>query len=138
METELGKSSASKASQPVVYAIDFGDPGVLVLTDPKASRRRSIIVRIESQDVLFILSATEPERATRSFAEALAKQTAWCAIEKDIPSGVELPLSAKQIDQIPPEIENRLPDFYMNGNKAWLVGTGTGDAEIAGTRSAAA
>jgi hypothetical protein len=61
-----------------------------------------------------------------------------CTIEKDIPSGVELPLSAKQIDQIPPEIENRLPDFYMNRNKAWLVGAGTGDAEITGTRGAAA
>jgi hypothetical protein len=138
METELGKSSASKASQPVVYAIDFGDPGAVALTDPEARRRRSIIVRVELENVLFILTATEPERATRSFAEALAKQTAWCAIEKDIPSGVELPLSAKQIDQIPPEIENRLPDFYMNGNKAWLVGPATGDAEITGTRSAAA
>jgi hypothetical protein len=138
METELGKSSASKAAQPVVYAIDFGDPGALVLTDPEASRRRSIIVRIEPQDVFFILSATEPERATRSFAEALAKQTALCAIEKDIPSGVELPLSAKQIDQIPPEIENRLPDFYMNGNKVWLLEPGASDAEMSGTRSAAA
>ena len=138
METELGKSSAPKASQPVVYAIDFGDPGAVALTDPEASRRRSIIVRIEPENVLFILTATEPERATRSFAEALAKQTALCAIEKDIPSGVELSLSAKQIDQIPPEIENRLPDFYMNGNNAWLVGPGTGDAEITGTRSAAA
>ena len=138
METELGESSASKASQPVVYAIDFGDPGALALTNPEASRRHSIIVRIEPQDVLFILSTTEPERATTSFAEALAKQTALCAIEKDIPSGVELSLSAKQIDQIPPEIENRLPDFYMNGNKAWLVGPGAGDAELTGTRSAAA
>jgi hypothetical protein len=64
METELGKSSASKASQPVVFAIDFGDPGPVALTDLEASRRRSIIVRIEPQNVLFILSATEPERAT--------------------------------------------------------------------------
>ena len=85
----------------------------------------SIVVRIEPQDVLFILilSATEPEMATRSFAEALARRTALSAIEKDIPAGVELALSARQLDQIPPEIENRLPDFYMDGNRAWLVGT---------------
>jgi hypothetical protein len=54
METESGKSSASRPSQPVVYAIDFGEPGALALTDPEASRRRSTIVRIEPQDVLFI------------------------------------------------------------------------------------
>jgi hypothetical protein len=56
--------------------------------------------------------------ATRSFAEALARRTALSAIEKDIPAGIELALSARQLDQIPPEIENRLPDFYMEGNRA--------------------
>jgi hypothetical protein len=54
----------------------------------------------------------------------MAKWTALSVLEKDIPTGVELPLSAKQLDRLPPEIENRLPDFCMNGNKAWLVGPG--------------
>src|ERR1700722_232871 len=80
----------------------------------------SIVVRIEPQDVLFILNATEPGMATRSFAETLARRTALSAIEKDIPAGIELALSARRLDQIPPEIENRLPDFYMDGN--WKYG----------------
>jgi hypothetical protein len=49
-------------------------------------------------------------------AEALAKRIALSAVEKDIPAGVELSLSATQIDCIPPEIENRVPDFFMEGN----------------------
>jgi hypothetical protein len=31
------------------------------------------------------------------------------------------PYQISGFDRIPPEIENRLPDFYMNGNKAWFV-----------------
>ena len=124
-------------SQPNVFAIDFSDPGK-VTPFPGGNYHQSIVVRIEPQDVLFILSATEPEGATRSFAEALAKQTALSAIEKDIPVGVELTLSAKEIDRVPPEIENRLPDFWMNGNKAWLVALAMGHPEPAVAQSAAA
>jgi hypothetical protein len=128
MDTQLDCSlfSASEASQAVNFAIEYNDPARLAQTPGGANHVNSIVVRIEPQDVLFILSATEPETATRSFAEALARRTALSAIEKDIPAGVELALSARQLDEIPPEIENRLPDFYMNGNRAWLVGTGTG------------
>ena len=128
MDTQLGCSlfSASESSQAVNFAIEYNDPARLAQTPDGANHVNSIVVRIEPQDVLFILSATEPETATRSFAEALARRTALSAIEKDIPAGVELDLSARQLDQIPPEIENRLPDFYMNGNRAWLVGAGMG------------
>jgi hypothetical protein len=137
METNHLGFAASPMSQPNVFAIDFSDPGK-VAPFPGGSYRQSIVVRIEPQDVLFILSATEPEGATRSFAEALAKQTALSAIEKDIPIGVELTLSAKEIDRVPPEIENRLPDFWMNGNKAWLVAPDIGHAEPTTAQSAAA
>jgi hypothetical protein len=37
------------------------------------------------------------------------------------PTGVEPSLSAEQIDHIPDELENRLPDYCVNGNNAWLV-----------------
>jgi hypothetical protein len=43
------------------------------------------------------------------------------SFEKDFPNGVEPSLSAEQIDYVPDEFENRLPDFCVNGNKAWLV-----------------
>ena len=126
METQFDHSlfSTSEASQAVAFAIEYHDPARPAQTADGENYMNSILVRIEPQDVLFILSATEPEMATRSFAEALARRTALSAIEKDIPDGVELALSARQLDQIPPEIENRLPDFYMDGNRAWLVGTG--------------
>ena len=138
METNNLGFSASPVSQPIVFAINFSDPGAGAPAFPEGNCRHSIVVRIEPQDVLIILSATEPEGAMRSFAEALAKQTALSAIEKDIPSGVELTLSAKQIDRVPPEIENRLPDFCMNGNKAWLVTPDIGHAEPTGAQSVAA
>jgi hypothetical protein len=126
METQFDCSlfSTSEASQAVAFAIEYNDPMRPALTADGENYMNSIVVRIEPQDVLFILNATEPEMATRSFAEALARRTALSAIEKDIPAGIELALSARQLDQIPPEIENRLPDFYMDGNRAWLVGTG--------------
>jgi hypothetical protein len=122
METKLDPLlfSALKASQAVDFAIEYNDPGRLAQTAAEGSHRHSIVVRIEPQDVLCILNTTEPERATRSFAEALARGTALSAIEKDVPPGFELALPARQID---PEIENRLPDFYMNGNRAWMVGS---------------
>jgi hypothetical protein len=126
METQFDCSlfSTSEASQAVAFAIEYSDPARPAQTADGEDYMNSIVVRIEPQDVLFILNATEPEMATRSFAEALARRTALSAIEKDIPAGIELALSARQLDQIPPEIENRLPDFYMDGNRAWLVGTG--------------
>lgn len=125
METQFDPTlvSALHSSQAVNFAIEYNNPGRLEQTAAEGSHRHSIVVRVEPQDVLFILSATEPERATRSFAEALAKRTALSAIEKDVPAGFELALSARQIEQIPPEIEERLPDFYMNGNRAWMVGS---------------
>jgi hypothetical protein len=115
-------SSACKLSQPIVFAIDLSDPEALEPNAPERNRHYSMVVRIEPQDLLFLLSATEPEKASRTFAEALAKRTALSAIEKDFPTGVELSLTAKEIDRVPPEIANRLPDFYMNGNDAWLLG----------------
>jgi hypothetical protein len=126
METQFDCSliSASEACPALAFAIEYNDPARPGQTPDERHRINSIVVRIEPEDILFILNATEPEKATRSFAEALARRTALSAIEKDIPVGVELALSARQLDQIPPEIENRLPDFYMDGNRAWLVGTG--------------
>jgi hypothetical protein len=126
METHADHSlsKTSGIPQSILFAVDFADPGALAPTALGGSTKRSIVVRIEPQDVLFILSATEPEKATATFAEAMAKRMALSALEKDIPTGFELPLSARQLDSIPPEIENRLPDFCMNGNKAWLVGPG--------------
>lgn len=126
METHADHSllKTSGIPQSILFAVDFGDPGALASTALGGSTKRSVVVRIEPEDVLFILSATEPETATATFAEAMAKRTALSALEKDIPIGVDLPLSAKKLDRIPPEIENRLPDFCMNGNKAWLVGSG--------------
>lgn len=132
METQEDDSylSASKRSGPFVFVIDFSDPGAI---DPVASAekcRPSIVVRIELEDALFTLSATEPEKATRTFAEALAKQTAFLAIEKDFPNGVEPSFFAEQIDHIPAEFENRLPDLCVNRNNAWLVDPRIGNTSI--------
>jgi hypothetical protein len=45
------------------------------------------------------------------------------AVEKDFPEGMEPALSARQIHYIPSEVENRLPDFCVDGNDCWLVGS---------------
>jgi len=124
METPSDHShfSASGVAQPIAFSIDLSEPRAPASIVLGGTSRRSILVRIEPQEFLCIMSATEPARVTTIFAEALAKRTALSAIEKDIPTGVELSLSAKQIDHLPPDIENRTPDFYMNGNMAWLPG----------------
>jgi len=122
--------SASKGAGTFVLVIDFSDPRA---NGPAASAGKgshSIVVRIEPEDALFTLSAMEPAKETKTFAEALAKQTAFLAIEKDFPNGVKPSLSAEQIDHIPAEFENRLPDLCVNGNNAWLVDPRIGNAEL--------
>jgi hypothetical protein len=123
-------SSASKASGTFAFIIDFSDPVAIEPAAPAGEARHSMVVRVESEDVLFPLRAMEPETVTRSLAESLAQQTAFLAIEKDFPNGVKPFLSAEQIDHIPDEFENRLPDFCVNGNNAWLVDPRIGDAEL--------
>jgi hypothetical protein len=123
MESQEGNScfSVLKGAKPFIFVIDCDDSHGM---DPGASPgngRRSIVVRIGPEDIPFSLSATEPERATVTFAEALAHQIALLAIEKDFPNGVILSVSAKRIDNIPTEFENRPPSLCMNGNYAWLV-----------------
>ena len=114
-------SSSSKGSGPFVFVIDFCDPRAIEPAAPAGKGRHSIVVQIEPEDAFFTLSVMDPERATITFAEALAQQTAFFAIEKEFPSGVEPSLSVEQIDHIPAEFENRLPDLCVNGNTAWLV-----------------
>jgi hypothetical protein len=138
METNNLNPSASATPQPIVFAIDFSEPETATPSAPAGNRQQAIVVRIEPQDLLFILSTPEPESARITFAEALAKRTALSAIEKDTPSGLELSLSARQIDRVPPEIEDRLPDFWMNGNKAWVLAPETGTVAPTAAESAAA
>jgi hypothetical protein len=114
-------SAKTKRLRSFVFVIDFSDPRAIEPAAFAGKCRHSIVVRIEVEDDLFAFSAAEPERATRTFAEVLAQQTALLAIEKDFPNGVEPCFSAKQIDHLPPEFDNRLADFCVNGNNAWLV-----------------
>lgn len=86
-----------------------------------AEKGRLSIVVIELEEVGFKLSPAEPENAKENFAECLAQQIALMAVEKDLPRGIELSLSARRIDPIPPECENRLPDFCVDGNDVWFV-----------------
>jgi hypothetical protein len=110
-------SAKTKGTRSFVFGIDYTDPQAI---EPAASAGKgSIVVRVD--DVPFTFGATGPEIATTSFAEALAQQTALLAIEKDFPNGVEPSLSTRQIDHLPIELETRLPDLCVNGNKAWLV-----------------
>ena len=132
METQVDDSyfSASKRFDPFVFVIDFNDPRAIESSASAGKYRHSIVVQIEPEDVPFTLGAMEPERARRTFAQALAQQTAFLAIEKDFPNGVEPSLSAEQIDHIPAEFENRLPDLCVNGNNAWLADPRIGNAEL--------
>jgi hypothetical protein len=131
METHTDNShfGAPIGTESISFVIDLSDPDTLQPATFGEQRRYSVVVRIEPEEVLFILSSTEPETVTRTFAEALAKRTALLAIEKDFPNGVDLSLTAKRVDHLPAEFEDRLPDFLMNRNKAWFVspraGSGT-------------
>jgi hypothetical protein len=132
MESQVDDScfSASKGPGTFVFVIDFSDSRATAPAASAGKSRHSIVVRIEPEYALFALSATEPEGATRTFAEALAEQTAFLTIEKDFPNGVEPFFSAEQIDHIPAEFENRLPDLCVNGNNAWLVDPRISNAEL--------
>jgi hypothetical protein len=123
-------SAASKGSGTFAFIIDFSDPRAIESVASAGEARHSMVVRVEAEDVFSALSAMGPETATKSLAESLAQQTAFLAIEKDFPNGVEPSLAAEQIDHIPDEIENRLPDYCVNGNNAWLVDPRIGDAEL--------
>ena len=123
MDNQIGNSCStalSETAEPFIFVIDCTDPQAIRSADSEIARP-SIVVRIEQEDVDITLSPTEPERVTRTLAEALAQETALLAIEKDFPNGVELSLTATQIDQIPAEFENRLPNLCVNRTDAWLV-----------------
>ena len=122
--------SASKRPGTFVFVIHFCDPRAIGPAASAGKGSHSIVVRIEPEDALFTLSAMEPARAKKTFVEVLARQTAFLAIEKDFPNGVEPSLSAEQIDHVPAEFENRLPDLCVNGNSAWLVDPRMGNAEL--------
>jgi hypothetical protein len=110
-------SAEIKGTRSLVFSIEFADHRAI--ENPASAGKGSIVVRIDDVPVTF--GATGLESATTSFAETLAQQTAILAIEKDFPYGVEPSLSTRQIDHLPVELETRLPDLCVNGNKAWLV-----------------
>lgn len=89
---------------------------------------------IELEEVGFNLSPAVPESARDNFAESLAQQIALMAVEKDLPRGIELSLSAKRIDQIPPECESRLPDFCVDGNGVWFADSPPPEPEFSPSR----
>jgi hypothetical protein len=115
----LGNSclSALKENLPFIFKIDVSDPQ----SASPAEERFSIVVRIAPEDVFFALNALMPHSVVSTLAEGLAQHIASLTVEKDFPNGLELSLSAKQIDEIPVEVENRIPSFCVNGNDAWLV-----------------
>jgi hypothetical protein len=112
-------SAKTKGTRSFVFGIDYTDPQAVEPAPSAGKATHSIVVRVE--DVPSTFGATGPKIATTNFAEALAQQTALLAIEKDFPNGVEPSLSTRQIDHLPVELETRLPDLCVNGNKAWLV-----------------
>jgi hypothetical protein len=79
------------------------------------------VVRIQLEEVGFTLGATRTESATGEFSEIFAQQVARLTVEKDFPEGMEPAHSVEQLEHIPWELENRLPDFCVDGNEAWLV-----------------
>ena len=112
---------------------------IVELINSEASKPvgQSIVVRIQLEDVDFRFGAKQTESATGEFAELLAQQVALLALEKDFPQGMEPSLSAQQIDCIPSELENRLPDFCVNENEAWLVDCRPSEGELPYEGSAA-
>jgi hypothetical protein len=123
---EMFENSALDSRQ--IRALVF----IVELINSEASKPvgQSIVVRIQLEDVDFRFGATQTESATGKFAELLAQQVALLALEKDFPQGMEPSLSAQQIDCIPSALENRLPDFWVNENEAWLVDCRPSEAEF--------
>jgi hypothetical protein len=139
METNVAspRFANSPVRQSILFAIDLNFPHPVEEDAREGGHRYSIFVRIESEEVLFVSNAIEVER-TGTYAQALAEHIAFSAIEKDVPSGVEFSLSAKQIDCIPPELEGRVPNFCMDGNDAWLIEARTSEEELAAAGKLAA
>ena len=138
MESQVADSyfSASKRPRSLVFMIDFTDPRAIEPVTSEGRSNQSIVVRIEEPEyVHFAWTVAEATGATGTFAEALARQTAFLAIEKDFPNGVEPALSAQQIDHMPPEYEDRLPDLCVNGNNVWFVDPRIAKAELQVYRS---
>jgi hypothetical protein len=119
IEVQRGDScfSALKGNLSFIFQIDVSDPE----SASPVEGRNSIVVRIAPEDVFFALNALIPHKVVRTLAEGLAQHIASLTVEKDFPNGFELSLSAKQIDEIPAEVENRIPSLCVNGNDAWLL-----------------
>jgi hypothetical protein len=120
MELVENSGVGSKMPRRLVFVIQLVDPGLAKPVAFAETAGMSAVVRIEHEEVGFTFTGAQTERAA-VFAESWARQVALLAIEKDFPEGIGPSLSAKQIDSIPPEFENRLPNFCVNGNEVWLV-----------------
>ena len=123
-------SSFSKGPGAFVFVIDFSDPKAIGPAAPAGKGIHSIVVQIEPEDASFYIKRDGPSKSDKNFCGGDCKTDSVLAIEKDFPSGVEPSLSAEQIDHIPAEFENRLPDLCVNGNNAWLVDPRIGSAEL--------
>jgi hypothetical protein len=87
-----------------------------------APEARSVVVEVDSQDLLKALASTpDPVEATRHEAAELACQVALQTIEKDLPAGVEPACSPSPMPQLPDELQEKAPTLYTPAAAAWLV-----------------
>ena len=112
MSKELERSAAvGTLSGPLTFRIDFAYRQTRAAGDFTKQGRRSIIVRLQLEEGFCPATVIDPEESATLFAESMAQQVALLAVEKDFADGFVFSPTISEIDELPAEIENRLPDL---------------------------
>jgi len=83
---------------------------------------RSIIVEVDSENIVETPTSLPSPEAARRYAKELAPQFAMQVVQKDFPHGFEPPYSVMEIDQLPRDLHLHSPKFQGDQFRAWLRG----------------
>jgi hypothetical protein len=81
---------------------------------------RSIIVEVDSGNVVETPTSLPSPEAARRYAKELAPQFAMQVVQKDFPHGFEPPYSVMELDQLPRDLHLHSPKFHGDQFRAWL------------------
>jgi hypothetical protein len=93
----------------------LGEPQNYLVSD------RSVILEVEPESIFTPTTYLPSGEAAREWAKELAPQLAMQVVQKDLPHGFEPRYSVREIDQLPPDLDQRPAEFNGNQFRAWLL-----------------
>jgi hypothetical protein len=108
-------------SRTFLFEVVFTDIPPAEETQDSQGGDRSIIVKVDPDNIVEVPTGPPSAEDARRFAKELAPQFAMQVVQKDLPHGFEPPYSVSEIDQLPRDLNLRTPTFQGDRFRAWLL-----------------